>query len=147
MNETKVADKANAIIEKLYSNSNNKRNEKNALKGKTSLKEKITSKEHSLITLGLYSKLNKEERECVDGKENDEIRYKILQKIYNMIIASEKGEGDKEVYIGYTVTGKDILKEYLDGCKDRKKSESKWKKVLAFSKIFINQERQKCGKK
>jgi hypothetical protein len=148
MAETKTpqSDKLGDIINGLYKNSNNKRNEKNALKGKATLKDKILSKEHALVTLGLYQKLTKAEKECVNGKNSSEdIKYGILKKIHDIITSIEKGEDVKDVYVNYTRTGKDILEEYLSGNNNRGKSDSKQKKVLSFSKLFLNQERQKCG--
>ena len=148
MSETKNVsdDKLSNIINNLYKNSNNKRNEKNALKGKATLKDKLSAKGNMLVTLGLYQQLTKSEKECVNGKNNDEnIRYGILKKIYDIIIRIEKQEEEvKDVYIQYTSKAKDILVEYLTEDNSRGKSDSKQKKVLAFSKIFLNQERQKC---
>lgn len=140
------SDKLSDIINSLYKNSNNKRNEKNALQGKTSLKAKFEKKDIILATLGLYQKLTKSEKDCINGKnKSEEIRYDILKKIYDIIIRIEKGEEIKDIYIQYTSKGKDILMEYLAGDNSRGKSDSKQKKILSFSKIFLNQERQKCG--
>jgi hypothetical protein len=150
MAETKYStnDKINNIIDKLYKNSNNKRNEKNALGGKETLKKKILSKEHALVTLGLYRTLSEIEKACVNGKNSDkDVKDGILKQIYNLIVRIEKGEEIKDVYINYTQVGKNILEEYLSGNNNRGKSDSKQKKTLAFSKLFLNQERQKCGKR
>ena len=78
-------------------------------------------------------------------KIHQDVKYGILKKIYEIIIRIEKSEEIKDVYIQYTSKGKDILMEYLAGDNSRGKSDSKQKKVLSFSKIFLNQERQKCG--
>lgn len=144
--KTKPEDILKNIIDDLYKNSNNKRNEKNALKGKTTLMKKIQDKNHALVTLGLYRKLTKKEQDCVRGTIEDEaIKYGILKKIGDMIAKIEAGEKIDGVYCSYTPTGKDILTEYLAGNNSRNKSDSKQKKVLSFSKIFLNQERQKSG--